>query len=91
MSTTMLTKDLTKCKVTHNNCEFTISQLMDGDMIIEYGTEALWVLATYDHRTRNYHIQENIDDGEIIDIKDTFSLPDALSTMSWYIHSHKTK
>ena len=59
-----------------------MTEFADGSMILEKNEHDRWFVSTKD-KDGKYYLQENLEDGEIIDMGYTDNLPEALYKLAW--------
>ena len=65
-----------------NGVEVRMSALKDGTLIIERNTNGRWFVATGE-KDNTFTVQENLNDGEVIEIAAGLNMADALYKLAW--------
>lgn len=71
-----------KCNMTVAGAKICMTQFFDGSIILEKNEKDRWFVSTLDNDGK-FYLQENLDDGEIVDLGSTDNLPDALYKLAW--------
>lgn len=65
-----------------SGAKIAITEFCDGSMILEKNEKDRWFVSTKD-KDGKFYLQENLEDGEIVDLGVTDNLPNALYKLAW--------
>jgi len=71
-----------KIRACNSPIEIEITQFDDGLLLLEKNENGRWFVSTQD-KDGKFYLQENLEDGEIIDMGSTNNLPDAIRKIEW--------